>query len=563
MVLARCLAACLLACCLAIEWTRAANFTSGTQVATKFGVHEIVLTGDAQVTNPFDTLAIVRFTPPSGRANAKSVWAFYDGENTWRARVYLTEVGEWTWDSTCETDSGLHLKSGKFQCESSKLRGRLLTHANNPRQWMTEDGNWFLNLNDTAYFLLCSRDGNGDPVSDEDALRYVADDSSRGISSVRCFLASNESGFVEATQQWSSWFFVDATQDRFRLDNFQCADRRLQMLLNSHPNIAVQVIMFPLEGYKRDTQFWTAMTTAQRQRLLRNLLARFASYPQLLWLFTNDAHYGETFPNNNAMAREVGAFLQQHDLWQHPRSTGHARQVPFFFAAEEWASYIHIEHEHDLGAQQYAQYHEFAKPVFLGEDRYEQDHGPSRDPRHMRYWQRRLFWSWLLSGGSTNYGGRWWVVHPYSETGMRVTSFHKRPNVTFSSSLTGLDSCAAIRNYFEQRGIDLANFEPDHTLVRDHKVTESSRSPKLMRRGQQEFLIYHPNTMADGKEARAGSTSPTIVLDLSKASGEFAVEWYRAEDGLSHASEPISGGGTRELVSPWIGHDCVLRLLGG
>ena len=85
-----------------------------------------MLTGDGQVTNPFDTVATVQFTPPSGAANAKTVWAFYDGENTWRARVYLSEIGDWTWSSTCEMDAGLHGKSGKFQCEPSNLRGRLL-----------------------------------------------------------------------------------------------------------------------------------------------------------------------------------------------------------------------------------------------------------------------------------------------------------------------------------------------------------------------------------------------------------------------------------------------------
>lgn len=34
--------------------------------ARKFGVYEIVLTGDGAVTNPFDTQATVTFTPPSG-----------------------------------------------------------------------------------------------------------------------------------------------------------------------------------------------------------------------------------------------------------------------------------------------------------------------------------------------------------------------------------------------------------------------------------------------------------------------------------------------------------------
>lgn len=390
----------------------------------------------------------------------------------------------------------------------------------------------------------------------------MRDDVSRGITSVRCLLASRPEGFTESSTEWHAWYFTDETHDRLRLENLLCADRRMRMLLDQFPDVAVQLIMFPLEAYARDDRFWTALTAAQRERLLRNLVARFAAFPQLFWLMTNDAHYGEKYPNNNAMVREVGAYLAKHDPWQHPRSTGHARRLPFYFGGEDWATYVHIEHEHDLGAAEYGKYHALAKPVFLGEDRYEQDHGPSRDPAHMRYWQRRLFWSWLFSGGSTNYGGRWWAVHPYGETGVRTTKYHQRPNVTFNTALTGLDSVVPIRDYFEKRSIDLALFEPDHALVKDPAGAEGARIPKLMRRGQVEFLMYHPNAAADGQDARVDSAkTPAVVVDLSAASGKFAVEWYRAEDGLSQAGDDMAGGKLIKLASPWSGHDVVLRLV--
>jgi len=323
------------------------------------------------------------------------VHAFYDGENTWRARVYVSESGPWQWESSCATDARLHGKSGTFEAKDSKLRGRLLLHPKNPRQWVTEDGHWLLNLNDTAHFLLCLQDGNGDPVTDNDVRQHIRDDVTWGITSVRCFAASRHGGFSESSEQWKAWHFEENTLDRLRLKNLQCTDRRLRMLFDEYPDVAVQLILFPLEAYARDERFWTALTQAQRDRLLRHLVARFAAYPQLFWLITNDAHYGDKFPNSNAMAREVGAYLQLHDHWQHPCSTGHARRLPFYFGGEDWVTYVHIEHAHDLGALQYRPYHALAKAVFLGEDRYEQDHGSRLDPLHMRYWQRRLFWAWL------------------------------------------------------------------------------------------------------------------------------------------------------------------------
>lgn len=535
------------------------NYTTGTESAAKFGVHEIELTGDGAVANPFDTLATVTFIPPSGKQQAKTVNAFHDGGATWRARVYVNEIGPWTWFSACKTDQRLDGLSGTFEAVTSKLRGRLLPHPLNSRHWITEDGRWFLNLNDTAYYLLCRQDRMGNQISDEQVRRYVRDDVAHGITSVRCSFASRDE--LAGPGSWTQWFFVGRDLDRFRLDNLQCADRRLHILLEEFPDLAVQFILFPLERYASDDRFWTALKPGQRDRLLRHLMARFAAYPQIFWLFVNDSHYGEKFPNNNAMAREVGAYLQQHDPWQHPRSTGHARMLSFVFGAEDWATYIHIEHQHDLGALQYNQYHQFVKPVFLGEDRYEDDHGSKLDPVLMRYWQRRLFWAWLLSGGTANYGGRWWALQPYSDVGMVELHLKDRPKASNNKPLTGLDSVRYIRDYFETRSIDLAKFEPHSDLVRDATGAVGVRSPRLMSRGQEEFLIYHPHAKEDGQNARPdGTCAAALDVDLRQTPGEFTVEWYRAEDGEEQAGEPITGGDWHRLTAPWVGQDCIVRL---
>lgn len=536
----------------------AENFASGDQSAVQFGVYEVALTSSDKATNPFDVQAEVTFVPPSGARNAKTAAAFYDGGDVWRARVYVSEPGSWTWSSTSRADLGLGGQSGRFQAVTSRLRGRLLPHPRDARQWITEDGRWFLHLSDTAYFLLCAHDGNGAPVTDEAAERYARNDAARGITALRCFLTGGEAGFQEGAGVWRQWFFTDDTSDHLRLDHLQCADRRLRMLLEKFPDMAVQLILFPLAGYKTDDRFWAALLPAQRERLLRHLVARYAAYPQLYWLIMNDAHFGEGFPRSNALAREAGTYLQEHDPWQHPRSIGHARRLPFVFGAEEWTDYIHIEHEHDLGALEMGRYAALNKPVFLGEDRYEHDHGPRRDPTHMQAWQRRLFWAWLLSGGSANYGGRWWTVQPYAETGALAATFHQRPQTTFTQALTGLDSVKAIRDYFEQRKIDLGDFSPAHALAGD---PNGPNAPRVMRRGDAEFLIYHPNALESGQNARPDpKKTACITLDLNSVVGNFAVEWYRAEDGTDVDGGIVKGGQSLDFTAPWLGQDVVLRL---
>jgi len=544
----------------------ARNFTAGTDKAVKFGVHEVTLKGDGSVANPFDTLATVTFTPPSGTPRAKTVDAFYDGDGVWRARVYVGETGKWSWSSRCAADRQLEGASGTFEVVESKLRGRLLPHPKNPHHWMTEDGRWFLNLNDTAYFWLSAFDGEGKPVTEDDAHAYARDAVAHGITSLRSSLMMGPKT-PSLVGQWRNAFFADEAMSQFQLAHFRTADARLRWLLNEQPDLYMQLNLFPMGcAYGKDQEVWQTLSAAQRVRLMRYLIARYAAYPQVFWLVVNDVHYGPKYPLNHAFAREVGEYFAQHDPWRHPLSTGHARGVEFAFPDEEWVTYLHLEDKHDLGASLAAKYTGHHKPVFLGEDRYEQDHGPRLDPTHMDYWQRRLFWAWLLGGGSANYGGRWWVVHPYSQTGSRPTPRPVKPFLEkpFTAQLTGLDSVKTIRDYFEKRHIELSDFEPDDALAKDADGATGVRSPKLTRRGQAEFLIYHPNAdpMLDAQHTQpAADTSAGMIVDLSAARGEFALEWMRAADGIVQAGEPVSGGDKRQLVAPWKGQDCIVRLL--
>jgi hypothetical protein len=108
------------------------HFTSAGSGAVKFGVHEVQLTGSDVSRNPFDQVVTVTFTPPSGEPNAKAVHAFFDGNNTWKARVYVSETGSWRWTSRCDNDAMLDAKSGTFEASDSSLPGRLLVHPQEP-----------------------------------------------------------------------------------------------------------------------------------------------------------------------------------------------------------------------------------------------------------------------------------------------------------------------------------------------------------------------------------------------------------------------------------------------
>ena len=110
--------------------------------------------------------------------------------------------------------------------------------------------------------------------------------------------------------------------------------------------------------------------------------------------------------------------------------------------------------------------------------------------------------------------------------------------------------------------LELSDFDPHDALVKDARGAEGIRAPKLMHRGRKEFLIYHPHAAEDAQHARPiDATAAALVIDLRNAAGSYAVEWYRASDGAAQTGAPVRGGDWRELVAPWTGHDCVVRLV--
>jgi hypothetical protein len=527
------------------------NFTADQQTARLFGVHELTFQGDDSVDNPFDIPATVTFTPPSGIENAKTVDMFYDGEDTWRARVYVTEVGEWTWKSRSPVGL-LDNQEGTFTAAESELRGMLKPNPDNPHQWITENGQWFLNINDTAYRLF-----NGGERRWQD---YVHDLDQLGITTVRAGVLGGFSWAKGARSSNYPWDGDDFT--RYNLRKFQVTDERIEWMLNEYPDLYIQMIMFGQLNWQRDEvgQEWDEIPQFARERTLRYMVARWAAFPQVFWLSVNDLGCTEEFPFNRAFAREVGQYVTEHDPWKHFMSVSPTRGMPFCYLDAEtdsWVSYIHLEDGHAYGAEQIKQYQQYPMHIFLGEDYYEQD-GGNRHPRHPDYAQRWLFWSWLLSGGSASYGGRYPYIHPYSQSADLPFSL----NGETYGTLTGLDSAPYILSYFTDREIDLSQFEQDDAIVSDVDKRNDTRRPELMRRGFEEFLIYHPNALEVERFAEPDpDVTPGAKLDLREIPGVFSAEWYRPKDGTVQVGDDVIGGDFRDIMSPWKGEDFVLRLI--
>jgi len=337
------------------------NFTSGTQTAKLRGTHEITLTGNGSVFNPFDTTVQIRFTSPS--QSAVTVSAFYDGGNTWKARVYITQTGTWSWQVTSTSDSSITPTSGSFSATTSSLRGILKPHSGNPRQWMTDNGQTFLNISDTAY-LLFSKNHSG-------WQNYARDDVNQGISSVRSMSLGN----WDWSLYWSDGNQTSGTRQRPNLSSFQNTDARLIWLLNNYPQLYIQMVLFVDGSTNADSPFWASLSSSVRQKIMKYMIARWAAFPQIFWAVTNDTFVGTGNPPQESeapkawfWARDVGNYFNANDPWHHLMAFGHRRDIKYPFTSESWSTYIPGYASYDLAADSSSWYTSVPQHIYYQED---------------------------------------------------------------------------------------------------------------------------------------------------------------------------------------------------
>jgi hypothetical protein len=82
----------------------------------RYSRHELTFTATGANGNPYNEIYLdVQFHAPNGKVI--TVPGFWDGGNTWHARIAPTVVGRWTWTTT-SSDPGMHRQEGAFTCIS-------------------------------------------------------------------------------------------------------------------------------------------------------------------------------------------------------------------------------------------------------------------------------------------------------------------------------------------------------------------------------------------------------------------------------------------------------------
>ncbi|MFH1743417.1 MAG: DUF4038 domain-containing protein [bacterium] len=243
-------------------------------------VVEIELESSQDYADPYNQVELdIELTCPGGeKLNHPGFWA---GGSLWKARVALSQVGEYTYRTICSNtqDSGLHDRRGVIsvkECEGENslvVQGRLRV-AEDRRHFEHTDGTPFFWVGDTWWMGLCSR------LDFPKGFEVLTDDrKTKGFNVVQIVAGpypdmdswdprgANEAGFS----------FTDNYQS-INPQYYDLADRKVEHLV--HSGIVPCIVgmwgyYLPRIGVEKAKRFW------------RYLTARYGAYP-VVWCMAGE-----------------------------------------------------------------------------------------------------------------------------------------------------------------------------------------------------------------------------------------------------------------------------------
>jgi Protein of unknown function (DUF4038)/Domain of unknown function (DUF5060)/Zinc carboxypeptidase/Putative collagen-binding domain of a collagenase len=280
----------------------------------RWEMHEFIVSGRAQVENPFRDAALVgEFLSPSGKM--KVVDGFHDGGATWRLRFAPDEEGQWSYLLRGE---GVEiLQRGELACTKPRTRGFIRVHPMNPYSSAHADGTAFFPMGDTCYGLY-----DDSPITTQLREEYLKVRRSQGFNFVRMTVGHSEQ---RTSKDPAFWAWGGTSQkpdlDRFNPVFFRGLDDLFRQLRGQGMNVELILLNF----YRRpftDTNIWTP---ARERMWIRYVTSRYAAFDNVfLWTIANeyethpDGRYRLDFPDDVEWAKATARLIKEVDPWQHP-----------------------------------------------------------------------------------------------------------------------------------------------------------------------------------------------------------------------------------------------------
>ena len=476
------------------------------------GYYELSLQTGQTALNPYTDVKVqVVFERPDG--SKVSVDGFYDGRGIFKARAYCDTVGQWRWKSSSNVPD-LSGGTAEFEVRPSTLPGKLRLHKEDRRQFAYDNGQWFLHIGDTGYRYVTQTE----PKWKE----YIDQAARMGATKIRTWFCQGRSDV--------QILFANERKE-LNLEYWREIDKRLQYALEKYPRI-----IFKLIPYGEDTQELRRYEAGDKAAKLiaQYAQARFSALPNIHWCISNDR---EIVPGGKLTGRKVlrqtidkiGQDMAAREPWGTLLTNHQSRFKGYDFVDAEWSDIIMLEDMDQVDGRLFKEYYGTrALPMVLDEDRYEH----WRNPKHDRYFFRRLMWAALLSGGHTTYGGLR-TYEPYDANESGVMGYFDA--VAAGKLEHGGDDFVHIHRFFDDSGLTLVNMKPDDAMVGGDPGKYKCIHDNLA------YIIYlaNPDGAKHG-EANVRKTTPNVVVRLPE--GKFAAKWFNPRSGQWTDGGTVFGG---------------------
>ena len=277
----------LLGCCIVPAALPTPGRAKDVPVVAEWGRFEHTFKSSFAYSNAFQAITLsVVFTSPSGET--RSVYGFWDGGKTWRARFSPSEIGRWTFRSSCSdaANKGLHEQTGEFTCTVPGGQSRFDQHG---PVVVARDHRHFEHADGTPFFWLADTVWGGARVSEPKDWEFYARTRTAQDFSV-AILAVAPGPDVKRESALTSGGISPAV--------FQRLEAKLEVLSRAGILSAVAPLL-ELETERKEA---AALTEDQATLFLRHVVARWGAEP-VVWML---AFEGDTRATRVGRWKRIG-----------------------------------------------------------------------------------------------------------------------------------------------------------------------------------------------------------------------------------------------------------------
>jgi len=280
----------------------------------------------------------ITLTSPTGRV--LTYGGFWDGGKVWKIRFAPDELGSWKWITFCsdEQNSGLHLKSGAFECVPSTG-----THQIYSRGGVRHlPGRYHLSYGDgTPFFWLACTAWNGGLLAEmADWDHYLANRRELGYSAIQFVTTQWRGG---TTDRNGDVAFTGSGRIEINPGFFRRMDKKVDRI-NDHGLVAVPVLLWALPfGSGRQFSPGYYLPVAEAEKLARYVVARYQGN-QVVWFLGGDGKYDAELEDRwKTIGDHVFSGIAHAPATLHP----HGRLfVGDLYAEEPWYSIMGYQSSH-------------------------------------------------------------------------------------------------------------------------------------------------------------------------------------------------------------------------